>query len=386
MTSLEKCGVDKSCRRANASAQTEQLIDEGLMENEEFDRTQATAMARQVGIDFGASLTVALAYIGDRLGVFKLMAAGEQMTSRQIADRTGLNERYIREWASTMTAAGYIEYRPSDGTFRMNREQAMVLTREDNTFFTGGAFQYAVACYRQIGKLMDAFRGGGGVPFVDFGPEIVEAIERLFHAGYEAWVAEQWLPAVPGLEAKLQFGIEVAEVGCGAGQCIVPVAAAYPKSRFTGYDIDAASIARARTKAARVGDANRLVFEEVAAESIPAVDRFDLVLAFNCIHDMAHPREALAGIRRALKPGGVFLWSEAEAADRLEENLTPAGRTMYGASTMHCLTVSLAHGGEGLGSVIGEKLARELAQEAGFSDFELLAVRNPYHQIFVIRK
>jgi SAM-dependent methyltransferase len=356
------------------------------MEHDQFDRAQASALARQVGIDFGASLTVALAYIADRLGVFKLMAAGEPMTSRQIAERTGLNERYIREWASTMAAAGYIEYEPGDETFRMNREQAMVLAREDNTFFTGGAFQYAVTCYRQIGKLMDAFRNGGGVPFVDFGPEIVESIERLFHAGYEAWVAEQWLPAVPGLEAKLGAGIDVAEVGCGAGQCIVPVATAFPNSRYTGYDVDATSIARAQTKATRAGVANRLVFEQVAAESISPADRFDLVLAFNCIHDMVHPRAALAGIRRALKPGGVFLWSEADVADRLEENLTPAGRTMYGASTMHCMTVSLAHGGEGLGSVIGEKLARELGHEAGFSNFERLAVKNPYHQIFVLRK
>lgn len=356
------------------------------MKLETFDRTRAAAMARQVGVDFGASLTVALAYIGDRLGVFKLMADGKPMTSRQIAERTGLNERYIHEWASTMAAAGYIEFRPVDATFRMNREQAMVLTREDNTFFTGGAFQYAVACYRQIDKLTDAFRNGGGVPFTDFGPEIVEAIERLFHAGYEAWVAQEWIPAVPGLKAKLDVGAEAAEVGCGAGQCIVPVTAAYANSHFTGYDVDATSIARARAKAASAGLSNRLVFEQVAAEKIPSADRFDLVMAFNCIHDMAHPRAALAGIRRALKLGGVFLWSEADASDRLEENLTPVGRTTYGASTMHCMTVSLAHGGEGLGSVIGEKLARELAREAGFSDFQRLSVKNPYHQIFAIRK
>ena len=357
-----------------------------MLKQETLNRAQAAALARQVGVDFGASLTVALAYIGDRLGIFKLMAASEPMTSRQIAERTGLNERYIREWASTMAAAGYVGYNPTTATFRMNSEQAMVLAQEDNTFFTGGAFQYAVACYRQITKLMDAFRNGGGVPFTDFGPEIVEAIDRLFHAGYEAWVAEQWIPAVPDLKAKLDVGAEVAEVGCGAGQCIVPVAAAYPNSRFTGYDVDAVSIELARAKAVRVGVADRLVFEQMAAEKIPSADRFDLVMAFNCIHDMAHPRAALAGIRRALKPGGVFLWSEAQAADQLEENFSPVGRTMYGASTMHCMTVSLAQGGEGLGSVIGEKLARELVREAGFSDFQLLPVKNPYHQIFVILK
>jgi len=357
-----------------------------MLKQETVNRADAAAMARQVGIDFGASLTVALAYIGDRLGIFKLMAAGESLTSSQIAERTGLNERYIREWASTMAAAGYIEYDSARAAFRMNREQAMVLVQEDNTFFTGGAFQYAVACYRQITKLMEAFRNGGGVPFTDFGPEIVEAIERLFHAGYEAWVAEQWIPAVSGLKAKLDLGAEVAEVGCGAGQCIVPVATTYPNSRFTGYDVDAISIELARAKSARAGVADRLFFEQTAAEKIASADHFDLVMAFNCIHDMAHPRAALAGIRRALKPGGVFLWSEAQAADQLEENFSPVGRTMYAASTMHCMTVSLAQGGEGLGSVISEKLARELVQEAGFSGLDRLPVKNPYHQIFVIRK
>lgn len=356
------------------------------MAQEHFDRSRAAALARQVGTDFGAALAVALAFIGDRLGLFKLMAAGEAMTPAQIAARSGLNERYVREWAATMAAAGYIDYQPADGTFRMAPEQAMVLAREDNTYFTGGAFQYAVACYRQIGKLSDAFRNGGGVPFVDFGPDIVEAIERLFHCGYEAWVADQWIPAVPGLKAQLDAGADAAEVGCGAGQCIVPVAQAFPNSRFAGFDVDATSLERARAKAARAGVGERLDFFQTPAEKIPDADRFDLIMAFNCIHDMANPRGALAGIRRALRPGGVLMWSEADASDRLEENLTPIGRTMYGASAMHCMTVSLAQGGEGLGAVIGAGLARELALEAGFSSFEKLPVKNPFHQIFVARK
>jgi SAM-dependent methyltransferase len=357
-----------------------------LMSHEDFDRSRAGALARQVGVDFGAALTVALAYIGDRLGLFRLMAAAAPMTSAQMAEHASFSERYVREWAATMAAAGYLEYCSADATFRMSREQAMVLANEDNTFFTGGAFQYAVACYRQIGRLTEAFRNGGGVPFADFGPEIVEAIERLFHAGYEAWVADQWIPAAPDLKGKLEIGADVAEVGCGAGQCIVPVAVGYPHSRFTGYDIDATSIARARAKAASAGVGDRLVFEQLAAENIPAADRFDLVMAFNCIHDMANPRGALANIQRALKPGGVLMWSEADASDQLEENLTPLGRTIYGASTMHCMTVSLAQGGEGLGAVIGESLACELAREAGFAAFERLPIKNPFHQIFLARK
>jgi len=350
------------------------------------DSKKASTLAQQVGVDFGAAMTVALAYIGDRLGIFKMMAEGTPMTSAEIARRTELDERYVREWAATMAAAGYLDYSPVGATFRMNAEQAMVLAREDSTFFTAGAFQYAVTCYRQISKLTEAFKHGGGVPFTDFGPEIVEAIERLFQAGYETWVAPQWIPAVEDVHERLSAGGEACEVGCGAGQCIIPVASAYANSRFFGYDVDMRSIERARDKAARAGIADRISFERIAAEDLPFVDRFDLVMAFNCVHDMARPRAALAAIRRILKPGGAFMWSEADASHNLEENLNPVGRMLYGASTMHCMTVSLADGGEGLGVVVGENIARSMAIEAGFASFEKLEIKNPYHQIFLARR
>ncbi|HJU28390.1 MAG TPA: class I SAM-dependent methyltransferase [Candidatus Binataceae bacterium] len=350
------------------------------------DRKKAAALTRQVGVDFGSALTVALAYVGDRLGIFKALAGGASMTSAQLAERAGLNERYVREWAATMAASGYLDYNAAEQTFHLSPEQAMVLARDDNTFYMGGAFQYAVACYRQISKLMDSFQHGGGVPFSDFGSDIVEAIERLFHSGYETWVAREWIPAATDVHDRLAAGGDAAEVGCGAGQCIIPVAQAYPNSRFFGYDVDQTSIERARRKAAAAGVADRVVFERIAAERLPFEGRFDLVMAFNCIHDMAHPRQVLAAIRRILKPGAAALWSEARAGDRLEDNLNTQARTMYASSTMHCMTVSLAQGGEGLGSVIGEAKARAMALEAGFSRFELLPVKNPIHQIFLMRK
>jgi len=351
-----------------------------------LDRKKAAAMARQVGVDFGGALTAALAYIGDQLGIFKAMSDGTEYTTIQLAERTGLNERYLREWTATMAAAGYLEYSTTDSSFRLNSEQAAVLTNEDTTFFTAGAFQYAVACYRQIPKLMDAFKNGGGVPFSDFGPEIVEAIERLFHVGYETWVAQEWIPAIPEVHQRLLAGAEAAEVGCGAGQGLIPVAIAFSKSRFWGFDVDQTSIERARRKAELAGVSGRIAFEQIAAERVPLSDRFDLVMAFNCIHDMAHPRAALAAIHRMIKPDGAFLWSEADVGARLEDNLGPIGRTMYGASTMHCMTVSLAQGGEGLGSAISAELAGSLAAEAGFTSLERLAIRNPFHQIFLGRK
>jgi SAM-dependent methyltransferase len=356
------------------------------MDESPADRKKAAALTRQVGTDFGAALAVALAFVGDRLGVFKAIEDGVPRTSTQLAERTGLNERYLREWAATMAASGYLDYNASDETFRMNAEQAMVFAHEDNTFFMGGGFQYAVACYRQLPKLMESFKHGGGVPFTDFGSDIIEAIERLFHAGYESWVAQEWIPAVPDIHQQLLAGGEAAEVGCGAGQCVIPVALAYPNSCFFGYDVDQVSIERAQAKATAAGIANRVTFERIAAEDLPYIDRFDLVTAFNCIHDMAHPRSALAAIRRIMKPTGTFLWSEGQAGDRLEENLNLQGRTLYAASTMHCMTVSLAQAGEGLGAVIGETKARTLGQEAGFSRFERLPVKNPVHQIFVLRR
>jgi SAM-dependent methyltransferase len=355
------------------------------MEDDMAELEKANALARQVGVDFGAALTVALAFIGDRLGIFKAMAEAGPLTSARLAERTGLNERYLREWASTMAAAGYVDYRPADQTFELNPAQARVLASDRTLFSMVGAFQYAVACYRQIPKLAEAFRNGGGVPFADFGSDIVEAIERMFQAGYENWVAQQWIPAVPDILARLTAGGEAAEVGCGAGQCIVPVALAFPNSRFYGFDVDAPSIGRARIKAARADLGERLQFHQVAAENLPFTKHFDLVMAFNCIHDMAHPRRALKGIRRALKPDGALMWSEADASDRLEENLNSRGRSYYAASTMHCMTVSLAGGGEGLGVVVGEARAREMALEAGFSRFERLPIENPFHQIFLAR-
>jgi 2-polyprenyl-3-methyl-5-hydroxy-6-metoxy-1,4-benzoquinol methylase len=345
---------------------------------------KAAEFAGRVGDDFGAAHAVALGYIGDRLGIFRALAEHGPVTSAGLAEQTGLRERYIREWLAAMAASGYITYRPQDATFSMTPEQILVLVTR-NPLNGAGEFVYAIACIRQLPKLMDAFRDGGGVAFAEFGPEIVEAIERLFAPGYELFVAHEWIPAVPELHTKLKQGAEVAEVGCGAGQALIPVALAFPRSRFTGYEIDATSIERARIKAKEAGVSGRVSFEQVPAEEIPDAHRYDLIMAFNCIHDMSNPRGALRGMLRGLKPDGAALWSEARVSDRLEENLNRMGRMLYGASVMHCMTVSLADGGEGLGNVVGPETARAMADEAGFSGFEVLGVDNPYHRIFVLR-
>jgi 2-polyprenyl-3-methyl-5-hydroxy-6-metoxy-1,4-benzoquinol methylase len=344
----------------------------------------AMELAGRVGDDFAAAHAVALGYIGDRLGIFRALAEHGPLTSAGLAERTGLNERYIREWSAAMAASGYITYRPEDATFSMTPEQVLVLVTRNPLNLAGGLV-YAITCIRQLPKLMDAFRDGGGVAFSEFGPEIVEAINRLLAPGYELFVSHQWIPAIPELHERLRTGAEVAEVGSGAGQALIPVARAFPQSRFTGYEIDATGIEQARIKADEAGVAGRVTFEQVPAEEIPDEHRYDLIMAFNCIHDMSNPRGALRGMFRGLKPDGTVLWAEAKVSDRLEENLNRRGRMLYGASVMHCMTVSLADGGEGLGNVVGPGTARAMATEAGFSSFEVLDVDNPYFQIFVLR-
>ncbi len=351
-----------------------------------LDQDAVNRFAMKVLQDWGGAHIAALAYIGDRLGIFGALAERGPMTVRSLADATALNERYLREWAAAMAAAEYVEYAPEDQTFWITPEHAAVLAREGHPSFLGGGFQYAQACAQRVPELMQAFRSGGGVSFAEFGPEISEAIERLFAPVYARCVATEWIPAAGPVYHRVLEGAEVAEVGCGGGQALVPMAEAFPASRFTGYDVDDTSIHRARERAVRAGVEDRAAFELRPAEEIPHRDHFDLVVAFNCVHDMGNPRGALAQICRALKDDGVLLWSEAPLSDRIEDNRTPLGRLAYGTSTMHCMTVSLAQDGEGLGNVIGVETARELAREAGFTHFERLDVENNWQQLFLARR
>jgi 2-polyprenyl-3-methyl-5-hydroxy-6-metoxy-1,4-benzoquinol methylase len=224
------------------------------------------------------------------------------------------------------------------------------------------------------------------VPFADFGPEISEAIEKLYANGYRDAVADRWIPAVSGLTAQLNRNGRVADIGCGGGRALMAVAAAYPQARCTGFDLDPASLDRARRAAAERGVDDRVAFELRAAEDLPADAGYDLIMAFNCIHDMARPRAVLRAVRQALAPDGWFLWSEAPVSDRLEENFSLLGRSFYAASCMHCMTVSLADAGEGLGVVVGPERVKGLAAEAGFTSCEVLPFEHQQHRVYVLRR
>lgn len=350
-----------------------------------MDDKKIEDLAFRVVGDMGGAFTMALGYVGDRLGLFRAMAGAGPLTSTELAEKTGLNERYVREWLRAMVASEYINYDTVSTKYVMTEEQAFVLADEDSPMFVGGAFHFTTPSIWNVPKIIDAFQRGGGIPYSEIGKEIPEAIERFFRPGYVHFLAKDWLSAVPGLTPRLERGVAIADVGCGRGQSTVAMAKAFPKSKVLGIDYHGPSIERAR-KLAAAQDLTNIEFLQAAAQEIPKNRSFELVCSFDCIHDMVDPDATLKAIREALADGGVYVWSEPNASANAHENRNPVGKAFHSISPLHCMTVSLAYNGAGLGTVIGEAGARALAKTAGFSSFERLPIQNPFNQFFALRK
>lgn len=350
-----------------------------------MDMERVERLAFGVVGDMGGAFMMALGYIGDRLGLFKAMAGAGPVTSQELADKTGLNERYVREWGNAMVAAEYIDYEPDAKRYVMTEEQAFVLANEDSPMFVGGGFQFTAPSLLNVNKVMDAFKNGGGIPYNEIGDEVYEAIERFFRPGYVHHLADEWLAAVPDLTDRLQKGARIADVGCGHGQSTVAMGKAFPNSQVLGIDYHEPSIQRARALAAD-NSLNNVEFLAASVEEMPTDPPYDLICSFDCIHDMVDPVGALKAIRSALADDGVYLWGEPNVSDEPLERRNPVGKVFSALSPLHCMTVSLAHGGAGLGTVIGEAGARALADQAGFSGFEKLPIENPFNQFFALSR
>jgi ubiquinone/menaquinone biosynthesis C-methylase UbiE len=307
--------------------------------------------------------------IGHRTGLFDNLGTLPPSTSEEIARKSGLNERYVREWLGAMVTGKIIEYDATTKKYTLPAEHAASLTRAAGPGNLAAFAQF----FSEIGSvetgIVESFQNGGGVPYSQF-PRFQELMREESAQVFDATLIDVTLPLVPGLVQKLEQGIDVADVGCGAGHAINVMARAFPKSRFTGYDFSEEGIARGRAEAKEWGLTNA-TFEIKDAATIDAASakQFDLITVFDAIHDQAKPRQVLKGIYNALKPGGTFLCVDIAASSNLEENVDhPMAPFLYTVSTMHCMTVSLALGGEGLGTVWGEQKARELLAEAGFRD------------------
>ena len=331
--------------------------------------------------DVGGAFAAGLAYIGDRLGLFKLVAESGPASSDAIATRAGLNERYVREWLKAMVSAGYIEHQSKDDLYSMTEEQRQVLADEGSPVFAAGAFQFALPSLLQTERLIEAFRNGGGIPYAELGEEIPEAIDRMHRPWFDHQLTSHWLPQAGNLQERLEAGIRVLDVGCGLGRSTLALAQAYPAANIVGIDPHPESIDKAR-ELASVRRIQNAEFRDISLQEMPEGERFDLVLAIDCIHDMSDPVGALRDIRKLLADNGSLFWSEPTGSHEAMENRDPAGKMRSNLSPYHCLTVSLASGGAGLGTIIGEVGARSLASEAGFRGFEKLDIPNAIQQFF----
>lgn len=334
--------------------------------------------------EFGAALAGAHAYIGDRLRLFKTLAQDGPLTVPRLAEVTGLQQRYLREWCAAMAASGYIDYDPATQTFSLPPAKAAVLADEDSPVFLGGFAQMIPDHYAVIPGIIDAFRNGGGVPYTSYTTDTFEGTERFFRPGYKNFLVQEWIPAT-GFAAQMEAGAKVADVGCGRGQAICTLAKAFPRSTFVGWDNHEPGIEAARANAARLGVTANTSFEVRASTALPPAGDFDLICTLDALHDMVDPHGAARSIRGALKPDGAWFIIEPNLSDHLEENLNPAGRVFYAISMLNCMSVSLAHGGAGYGAGMGPGKLREIVEGAGFHSFERLPIDNPFNGFFLAR-
>jgi SAM-dependent methyltransferase len=340
-------------------------------------------MGRFVG-DLGAALSAALVVIGDRLGLYRAMADGEQITAEELARRTGTDSRYVREWLSNQAAGGYVTYHPEAATFSLTPEQSLALAQESSPAFVPGAFQLATALTKDEEKISGAFLGGHGVGWHEHHHDLFAGTERFFRPGYAANLISSWIPALDGVQAKLEAGAHVADVGCGHGASTLLLAGAFPRSRFVGFDYHGPSIEHARQAAQAAGMDDRVTFEVAPAKSYPGSD-YDLVAMFDCLHDMGDPVGAAAHVLQSLAADGTWMVVEPYAGDRLEDNLNPVGRVFYGASTLVCTPASRDQEvGLALGAQAGEARLREVVTSGGFTRFRR-ATETPFNLVLEAR-
>jgi 2-polyprenyl-3-methyl-5-hydroxy-6-metoxy-1,4-benzoquinol methylase len=335
----------------------------------------------------GGAMTSAMVCLGDRLGLYRALAAAGPATSEELAARTGLHERWLREWLQQQGAAGLLEHR-GGGRFALSAEGVAVLADERHPAFGAGFFAQLPVLLGLVEPISAAFRSGLGLPYDALGPEGAAGVERGLAPWFRALLVPFVLPRVPGVEAALRRGVEAADVGCGAGVALLELAKAFPGSRFHGYEISAHALERAEHNRAAAGVSNAF-FHDARREPLPADARFAFVTTFDCLHDMADPAAAIGAIRRAILPEGSWLIADIKCYPSYEENVArnPMAAMMYGTSVLTCMSSALSEpGGLGLGTLgFHEELARSMAREAGFRHFEALDLGHPINAFYLVR-
>lgn len=348
-----------------------------------IDEQKLMAFMGKVIDDWGAAASAPLVVLGDQLGLYRAMADGDPVTAVELAERTGTEPRYVREWLSAQAAGGYVAY-DGDGRFHLEPEQALALTDESSPFCVLGGFESFTAATRIAPRLTEAYRTGAGVGWHEHADGLFRGTARFFRPGYAANLINSWIPALGGVAERLTAGGTVADVGCGYGYSSALMARGYPASRVVGFDPHDASIAAARSMAADEGLEDRLSFEVSTAGEFPG-QGYDLITYFDCLHDMGDPIDALRHAAASLAEHGVIMLVEPLAGDDISDNLHPLGRVFYSISSLVCTPASLSQDGRaGLGAQAGPARLAEVAHKAGLGRVRE-ATRTPFNLVLELR-
>ena len=353
-------------------------------ESDQLDESRIEAFAGMLFGTYTAGMLTTMIDLGYRTGLFEALAGGSA-TSDALADRAALNERYVREWLGSMVTGGIVDYDPGPRTYTLPPEHAVCLTGEGSMNLAPFS-KATTALSSHIKSAVEVFRQGGGIHYEEFRPEFTEVMDGMSRGLFDSQLVDGIVP-LTGLGDRLTDGIRVADIGCGTGHSTNVLANAYPASTFIGYDIGPDAIASARDEAAQLGLSN-VSFEVLDVAELPAEPGFDAVFAFDVIHDQVAPATVLERVFAALAPGGTFAMMDIKASSNLEDNTeNPFAALLYGVSTLYCMTVSLAYGGAGLGTMWGEQVARRMLADAGFESVDVFDVPDdPMDSVYVATK
>jgi len=333
--------------------------------------------------DLGAAVHAGMVVIGEKLGLYKALAA-QPMTSAELAAKTQTDERYLREWLASQEAGGYITYDEHSHKFNLTQEQAFTMANEDSPAYLPGAFELALGSLAAVPRIAESFRTGAGMGWHEHVDGVFHGCEKFFRPGYAANLVAAWIPALEDVKDKLEKGARVADVGCGKGASTLLMAKAFPKSQFFGFDYHDKSIEAARESAKREGVSDRVSFNVAKAKEFPGKG-YDFVAVFDCLHDMGDPRGAAGHVRQSLANDGTWMIVEPFANDQLKDNLNPVGRVYYSFSTLLCTPCSRSQEvGLCLGAQAGESRIRDVVSSAGFSRFRR-ATETPFNIVYEAR-
>jgi 2-polyprenyl-3-methyl-5-hydroxy-6-metoxy-1,4-benzoquinol methylase len=336
-----------------------------------------------VGVELGAAASAAMAFLGDRLGLYRALASGGGLTSVELASRTGCAERYVREWLCNQAAGAWVDYDEETERFSLPAAHAAVIAYEESPAFLGGSIQATGAIFRSLDMLGDAFRTGEGIGWGEHHSDLHEGAARFFKTACQA-LLPGWIEELDGVASRLRAGGRIADVGCGQGGAALTLAGGFSVASVVGIDSHGPSVDRARAAASASGVSDRVAFRAGRAEDLEA-GGFDLVMMLDCLHDMGDPVAAASAACRALAEGGALLVVEPAAGDRLRDNFNPVGRMYYASSTAFCTPCALSQeGGWALGNQAGEARLRDVLSQGGFNAVRRVAA-TPYQLVLEAR-